>query len=163
MRTKLIAVAALATAAVTLMAVASAGSAPGKQRVAIWANSCNASACQFYLAPLGRGAVKRTDTGTATFCCWTRRFITRDGQKIEINNPRGTLIGKRGTLIVRQQIEWVDLPLGDDSYAISTGTWKVVRGTGDYAGLSGSGRHAGVQLPNGTFRWREDGFLLSPK
>lgn len=159
MRRKLTTVAVLAATAVTLATVASAGSAPGKQRVAIWANSCNDAACKFYLAPLGRGPLKGADTGTATFCCWTRRFITRDGQKIEINNPRGRLTGKRGTLIIRQQIDWVDLPFGDDTYAISTGTWKVVGGTGVYAGVSGSGRHAGIQLPNGTFRWREDGFL----
>ena len=64
--------------------------------------------------------------------------------------------------MVRQQIEWLDIAFGDGSYAISTGTWKVVRGTGEYAGVSGSGRHAGIQLPNGTFKWRDEGFL-SPK
>ena len=160
MRTKLTAVAALTTAAVALATVASAGSVSGKQRVAIWSDSCNATACQFHLAPLGPGALKEGDTGTATFCCWTQRFITRDGQKIEINNPRGTLVGKRGTVVIRQQLEWLDISNG---YAVSTGTWKVVRGTGDYAGLSGRGRHAGIELPDGTFKWREEGFVGSKK
>ena len=36
--------------------------------------------------------------------------------------------------MVRNRIEWVDLP---DGWAVFTGTWKVIRGTGAYAGLSG--------------------------
>ena len=65
----------------------------------------------------------------------------RDGQAIDINDPQMTLTGKRGTLVARNQIGWVDLP---DGWAVFTGTWKVIRGTGDYAGLSGGGRGAGV-------------------
>ncbi len=154
MRRKLTVVAVLAAAAVTLAAVAAAGPVAAKQRVAIQSKGANA----FVLTPLTPGAIK-PDTGTATFCCWSQRFVTRDGQSIEINNPQGTFVGKRGTIVVRQQIEWLDISNG---YAISTGTWKVVRGTGDYAGLSGSGRKAGIQLPNGTFKWRDEGFV-SPK
>ena len=71
----------------------------------------------------------------------------RDGQSIDINDPLLTLTGKRGTLVARNRVEWIDVP---DGYAVFTGTWKVVRGTGDYAGLSGGGRGAGVGLPNGT-------------
>ena len=58
--------------------------------------------------------------------------------------------------MARNQIEWVDLP---DGWAVFTGTWKVIRGTGDYAGLSGGGRVAGVTLPNGAAKWRREGFL----
>ena len=67
----------------------------------------------------------------------------RDGQAIDINDPQMTLTGKRGTLVARNRIELVDLP---DGWAVFTGTWKVIRGTGDYAGLSGGGRGAGVML-----------------
>ena len=70
-----------------------------------------------------------------------------------------TLTGKRGTLVVRNQIGWVDIP---DGWAVFTGTWKVIRGTGDYAGLAGGGRGAGVMLANGNAKSRFDGFL-SPK
>jgi hypothetical protein len=63
---------------------------------------------------------------------------------------------KRGTLVVRSRIGFVDIP---DGWAVFTGTWKVIRGTGDYAGLSGGGRRAGVQLPNGTVNSRFEGFL----
>ena len=54
-----------------------------------------------------------------------------------------TLTGKRGTVVARNRIEWVDIP---DGWAAMTGTWKVIRATGDYAGLSGGGRGAGVML-----------------
>ncbi len=65
-----------------------------------------------------------------------------------------TLTGKRGTLVTRNQIEWLDVPTATPLF---TGTWKVVRGTGDYAGLAGGGRVAGVTFPNGATRWRREG------
>lgn len=109
----------------------------------------------FVLTPLTVGAIKR-DTGSASFCCWTERHIMRDGQAIDINDPEMTLTLKRGTLVVRNRIEFVDIP---DGWAVFTGTWKVIRGTGDYAGLSGGGRRAGVMLPNGSVNSRFEGFL----
>ena len=74
-----------------------------------------------------------------------------------------TLTGKRGTLTIRGRNEWVDVGRrerdGGDSVAIST--WKVVRGTGQYAGIVGKGRggHAGLGCP-----WyaRYEGFLTLP-
>ena len=80
----------------------------------------------------------------------------RDGQDIDINDPQMTLTVKRGTLVVRSQIEFVDIP---DGWAVFTGTWKVIRGTGAYAGLSGGGRRAGIQLPDGNGKSQFDGFL----
>lgn len=152
MRTKLTAIAAVtAAAAVLLTAVASAGSAAEKQRVTIQVKD------GFVLTPLTAGAIKR-DTGTSSFCCWTQRSITRDGQTVEINNPQMTLTGKRGTLVVRNQIGWIDVP---DGFAVFTGTWKVISGTGAYAGLAGGGRGAGVQLANGNTKAQFEGFLNS--
>ena len=153
MRIKLTAIAALAlAAAVMLTAVASAGSAVAKQRVSIQVKSGKLG---FVLTPITPGAIK-PDTGTSSFCCWTQRFTTRDGQTIEINNPQMTLTGKRGTLVVRNQIGWIDVP---DGFAVFTGTWKVISGTGAYAGLAGGGRGAGVQLANGNTKAQFDGFL----
>ena len=154
MGSKLTAVAALAAAAATLAAVAAAGPVAAKQRVAIQEKG----GASFVLTPLTPGAIKR-DTGTASFCCWTDRHIMRDGQAIDINDPEMTLTLKRGTLVVRNRIGFVDIP---DGWAVFTGTWKVIRGTGDYAGLSGGGRRAGVMLPNGTVNSQFEGFL-SPK
>jgi hypothetical protein len=154
MRTKLTALAALAVVAVTVTAVASAGSATAKQRVAIQVKTGTG----FVLTPLASGALK-ADTGTATFCCWTQRFIMRHGESIEINNPRMTLTGKLGTLVARNRIGWIDVP---DGLTVFTGTWKVIRGTGAYAGLAGGGRGAGITLADGTTKAQFEGFL-SPK
>ena len=159
MSRKLTAVAVLAVAAVTLTAVAAAGPVAAKQRIAIQVKDGVSGGTSFVLTPLTSGAIK-PDTGTASFCCWTDRHIMRDGQAIEINDPQMTLTLNRGTLVVSNQIGWVDIPNG---WAVFTGTWKVIRGTGDYAGLSGGGRRAGVQLANGgLIKSQFEGFL-SPK
>jgi hypothetical protein len=148
MRTKLIGIAAFAAIAATLAAVAAAGPVAAKQRIEIQVKG------GFVLTPLTPGDIK-PDTGTASFCCWTERSIMRDGQAIDINNPQMTLTGKHGTLVARNQIGFVDLP---DGLAVFTGTWKVIRGTGDYAGLSGGGRAAGVDL-GGSTKAQFEGFL----
>jgi hypothetical protein len=152
-RTKLTAIAAFAAIAATLAAVAAAGPQAAKQRVEIQVKD----GAPFVLTPLTPGAIK-PDTGTATFCCWTMRTTMRDGQAIDIGNPRWTLVGKLGTIVGQNQIGFVDIP---DGLAVFTGTWKVIRGTGVYAGLSGGGRVAGVQFANGTAKAQFEGFLNS--
>jgi hypothetical protein len=124
----------IVAAAAVVTAVAIAGHDAAQQRIAITSPSGNSDA--FVLTPLTAGPIKR-DSGTSTYCCWTRRFIHRDGQAIEINNPLRTLDGKRGTFTWRAHIEWVDL---NSRYSIGTGTWRIVRGTGAYAHLEGHGR-----------------------
>ena len=153
MSTKLIAVAALVAAAATLSTVASAGHVALKQRVSI--EVTGGTDGRFVLSSLTAGAIK-TDAGTATFCCWTQRPITRDGQSIDINNPRMTLVGKLGTIVARNQVGWIDIPGG---WGVFTGTWKVIRGTGAYAGLVGGGRGAGVALANSNTKATFQGYL----
>ena len=153
MNRTLTAVAVLAATAVTLAAVAAAGPVAAKQRIAIDLKyGTNES---FVLTPLTSGTVKR-DAGAATFCCWSSRGITRDGESIDLNNPQMTLTGRQGTIVARNRIGWIDIP---DGWAVFTGTWTVVRGTGAYAGLSGGGRGAGIQLANGNGKSRFEGFL----
>ena len=94
MRTRLTAIAALAVIAATLAAVAAAG--PGartSQDVAIKLTD-EPNGGGFRLTPLTPGTI-RSDSGTVSFCCWTQRFITRNGQTIQVNNPQMTLTGKR--------------------------------------------------------------------
>ena len=136
MHRRLSAVAALSVAAALLTGIATAGRAAAPQRIAITSPHGNSEL--FVLTPLTSGPVVR-DAGTATACCWSRRFTQRDGQAIEIDNPLRTFEGKRGTFTWRAQIAWVDL---DRGYSIGTGTWKIVRGTGAYAHLEGHGRIA---------------------
>ena len=146
---------ALAAAAVTLTAVAAAGPVAAKQRIAIQGARTAAGSDTGVLIPLTSGALGR-DSVTLTGCCFGDRFVKRDGQSIEITNLTLAFTGKQGSLVTRNRIEWVDVGKG---YSIGTHTWKVVRGTGDYANLVGHGRGAVVGLPNGALRWRFEGLV----
>jgi len=147
-------------AAVTLTSVAAAGPDAAKQRVAI--NMKILPEESFVLTPLRAGTLKR-DSGTITtverVLTMNGRSVMREGQRVTIYYPTiWTLEGERGTLTIRERSEWVDVG-NDDGVAI--GTWKVVRGTGQYAEIAGSGRsgHAGLGQP-----WyaRFEGFVTAP-
>lgn len=153
MLTRLTAVATLALAAISLTAVASASSAPVKQRVIITQKDGSG----FVLTPLTSGAIK-PDAGTADFCCWTNRPTTKNGQQVNIDNPQMTLVGKQGTIVTRNEVGFIDIP---DGQSVFTGTWKVIRGTGAYAGTTGGGGLAGLQLANGNTKSQFEGFLSS--
>ena len=84
-----------------------------------------------------------------TQCCTARaglpnapcRDVIRDGQKANVcNGSRWTLTGKSGPLTIRTPQEWVDP--GSGGCGVAFGTWKVTRGTGQYAGITGGGRSA---------------------
>ena len=141
-------------AAVTLTSVAAAGPAATKQRVAINMKFCSPGKSQktFVLTPLQAGPLKR-DSGTISFnfLSISPRDVMRDGQKVTIyDGGVATLTGRLGTLTIRDRNEWVHLERdangdGQDD-AIAIGTWKVVRGTGQYAGIVGKGRNGHVGL-----------------
>ena len=152
MSRKLVALAALLLVGVTGTAGAAGGHVATKQRVTITATG---SVDAFVLYTPTAGALKR-DSGKASSCCWSNHFVTRDGQRIEINDPLVMLAGKHGTLEIRLRIEWVDAGNG---YVVGTSTWKVVRGTGDYVDLTGGGRGAHAWLPSGPRTWRVEGFV----
>jgi hypothetical protein len=142
MHAKTWAAAAFVVTAAVVTGVATAGHAIVQQRIAIVSPRGNTGV--FVLTPLTSGPITR-DSGTATACCWTRRFIKRDGQAIEINNPLRTFESKRGTFVWRASIAWVDAGSG---YYVGTGTWKIVHGTGAYAHLEGHGRVANIGNAN---------------
>ena len=149
---------AIGVVAVTLSSVAAAGPGATKQRVVIDLKIIPKST--FALIPQQPGALER-DTGTlgGTWKSIPGRDVMRDGQEVTIyNGGVWTLTGKRGTLSIRERNEWVSVGNNDD---VAIGTWKVVRGTGQYAGIVGKGRsgHAGLGSP-----WyaRFEGFLTSP-
>jgi hypothetical protein len=165
MRVRFVVLVALA-AAVTLTSVAAAGPDAARQRVAIDMKIHPQGT--FVLRPLQAGALKR-DSGTIS-SNWTAtpgRNVMRDGQEVTIyDGAVTTLTGKRGTLTIRDRNEWVavaneNVPNGDFRPGIAIGTWKVVRGTGQYAGIAGKGRlgHVGLGSP-----WyaRYEGFLTLP-
>jgi hypothetical protein len=155
-------------AAVTVTAVAAAGPTATKQRAAI--DMKILPHATFVLAPLGNGALAR-DSGSITnvsaaLANARSRSVMRDGQRVTVFNPViWRLEGKRGTLTIRERNEWVDVgnDVNRDGQAdgIGFGTWTVVRGTGQYAGLSGGGRNGHIGLGQVWYS-RAEGFLRSP-
>jgi hypothetical protein len=151
MKLKVAAAGMVIVASIAAVSAASGGS--GAQRLTITAKD---GVGAFVLAPQTRGMVRR-DTGTVEWCCWSRHYVTRDGQKAEINDPIATLTGSRGMLAIRFRIEWLDAGRG---YTVGTSTWTVVRGTGAYAGMTGHGRAAQVWIPpDHPASFRADGFV----
>lgn len=145
--------------AVTLTSIAAARPDAAKQRVGIDMKIYPQKT--FVLTPEQFGPVKR-DSGTIShnFLSIPGRDVMRDGQKVTIyDGGVATLTGKRGTLTIRDRNEWVAVESGEDSIAI--GTWKVVRGTGQYAGIVGKGRNGHAGLGNPWYA-RYEGFLTSP-
>jgi hypothetical protein len=143
MHTKLSAAAAAFVAAAIVAGAAIAGQTSAQQRIAITSPNGNSNA--FVLTPLTPGPIVR-DSGTASYCCITPRFVHRDGQSIEIDNPTKSFLGKRGTFVWLAQIDWVNL---DHGWSVGTGTWKIVLGTGAYKHLEGHGRLAVIGGPGG--------------
>ncbi len=164
----LMAIAALvaALAAVTAALALSSGDEPpnsktARQRVAIITEGVQHApgSSMFELTPLHAGVLKR-DSGTEK-SSFTGRVAMRNGQRVVLTDGVETLQGDRGTLEVRFRIEWVGAGNG---YRVGTGTWKVVRGTGRYAEITGGGRRGDVWLKRGRGPWsgRAEGFLTSP-
>jgi hypothetical protein len=160
MNAKLTTSAILAATAVTLTSVAAGGPDAAKQRVAIMTRGvANASGPdEFVLSPLQAGALKRDAGTTRAGALPTERVVMREGQRVTIYDPVvETLDGKRGALVIRSRIEYVDAGNG---YHVGTGTWKVVRGTGQYARIAGGGRRGDVWLERGPWSGYDEGFLI---
>jgi hypothetical protein len=151
-------------AAVTLTSVAAAGPEAAKQRVAITATVLPAG--KAVLEPLQEGTlVRNAGAFDGKWSPTPDRTVMRDGQTVDIHTALWTFTGKQGTLVFRERNEWVDLgqDLNRDAYVddIAIGTWKVVRGMGTYAGITGGGRSAHLGLGR---KWvaRYEGFLTLP-
>ena len=150
---------AVLVAAVTLTSVAAAGPDAAKQRVAIISQAAKTTeVAPFVLTPLQAGPLKR-DSGTMTSALPAERVVMRSGQRVSIYEGVVTLKGKRGTLVVRYRNEYVE---GGNGYHVGIGTWKVVRGTGQYARITGGGRSGNVWLDRGPWSSRNEGFLTFP-
>lgn len=145
------AVPAVLLAAVTLASVAAAGPDGGKQQVTIASKLYPERT--FVLTPVTTGALKR-DSGRAS----AEGGDTGDSTTF-------TFKGRRGTLVIRElRTEWVDV-LNEEVNgvvpAVVISPWKVVRGTGQYAHVTGGGRSAQAGLGNVWYA-RQVGSLTSP-
>ena len=129
-------------AAVTLTSVAAAGPNAAKQRVMITSQAAHTTQVSpFVLTPLQAGAIKRDSGKLIGGSNATDRVVMREGQEVTIIDEVGTFKGKRGSFVTRTHAEWVDAGNG---YNVASATWKVMRGTGQYAKITGGGRGASV-------------------
>ena len=144
-------------AAIAVTSTASADTEATKQRVQI-DMKINPKKT-FVLTPLQGGAVENDSGKQSCDGEPTKRTVYRDGQEAyPWNCDAWTFTGRRGTLVLRSQFTWIE---AGGPYNIATGTWKVVRGTGQYTGITGGGRSAQVGGPSGWVA-RYQGFLTSP-
>jgi hypothetical protein len=141
-------------AALAFVSAAAGTSTASKGTVLI---TSKAGVDRFTLVWLKPGAAI-TDFGSVDYCCYTARHLVRDGQSVLVNEPRETFTGKRGTLVLRVRIEWLD---AGNAYTVGVSTWRVVRGTGAYENVTGGGRGAASWLPRGPVSFRAEGFLSS--
>jgi hypothetical protein len=155
------AVAAVTLLGVTLVGVASGGAAATKQRVAIdgkWNHSTGTGT--FKLVALSGGALKGESGKFTGGGQGPRSVVRKNGQEVRFIKAVDTYTGANGTLTVSQRIEIVSAGRG---YAINTGTWRVVSGTGAYKGYGGGGTFAAAAPPPGTaLFFREEGYLTKP-
>ena len=153
---------AVIAAAVTLTSVAAASPEVAKQRVAITAKGFANSVVplKFVLTPYGAGTLE-PDSGTETAVVANKRIVTRDGQTAFVITWISTCKGKHGTFVMRVRIDHVDAGNG---FHIGTGTWRFVRGTDAYAGITGGGRvaNAWIEFGSGALSERREGFLTVP-
>ena len=129
-------------AGVTLTSIAAAGPEAAKQRVSITTQAAQTTQVSpFVLTPLQAGGVKPDSGKLIAGSLSTDRVVMREGQEVTIVDDVSTFKGKRGSLVTRYHGEWVEAGNG---YHVATSTWKVVRGTGQYAAITGGGRGASV-------------------
>lgn len=147
----------LVALAATATAVAGASPDAARQRVSITMQDLPNG--KFVLNPLQAGTLER-DSGTTSVVYKRLSVGIREGQRVEIYRNTFTLTGKRGSITTRERNDWVDA----GGPFIGNGTWKIVGGTGQYAGVAGGGRTASAGLDRGKGAWyvREEGFLTVP-
>jgi hypothetical protein len=148
-------------AAVTVASVATASPEAAKQRVQITISGPATNSGQKFVLFAPSAGPLEPDSGPTTSVVANQRNVTRDGQPAQIVTWVSTQKGKHGSFVVRARIEHIDAGNG---FHIGTGTWKFVRGTGAYAGITGGGRVANAWIDFGSraISERRTGFLRLP-
>jgi hypothetical protein len=129
----------LALTALAGVVVASAAAGPEaatKQRVEI---GMKFHAESFVLSVSRDGPLKSDSGSTAENATGAGcRYISHNGVKNPLCTEIRVLLGRRGTLTIRDALEWRDGG-SPNSCGVAFGTWSVVRGTGQYEGVTGGG------------------------
>ena len=153
----LLAVAFAATLVAGGTALAGSGSnAVRKQRIAIdmVINTGNDTGT-FTLSPLTPGSLE-ADKGTVAIPGVGFGTALRNGMKV-MNFAMGqNLKGRHGAFGLPVRFDENEMQNGVD---VQVGTWKIVKGTGAYSGVSGGGRYVAVQLSNGRRLVRQEGWV----
>lgn len=159
MKAHLTAIVVLAVA-VTLVSTAAGSPDGARQRVTITTQAPKTtSVSPFVLTPMQTGPIKPDSGRVIADPPTTDRTVMRDGQDVSVYVGTSTWKGKLGSLVIRTRAEWSEAGNG---YNASTETWKVVRGTGQYAGITGGGRGTSVWFePNDHWSSRFQGFLTT--
>jgi hypothetical protein len=135
-----------------LTSVAGGATSASKQRVNIETSGVDDGTFvgRFVLTVHDAGALEG-DSGKQTCKTAAERVAVRQGQQVSTYDPTVcTWQGKRGTFVTRSRHDWVD---AGNHYFVNTGTWKLIRGTGQYAHVVGGGYNAGVWLDKGAGPW----------
>ena len=146
-------------AAVIVTSVGAAAPEAAKQRVAITVGGGidGSLAGGFVFAPLQAGSLK-SDSGREQGAVAKERSVVRDGQSVKVVTWVTTAEGKHGTFVIRAVIDHADAGNG---FSAGAGTWTLVRGTGQYKGLTGGGRLRQVETRR-TWSERREGFVTLP-
>ena len=143
-----LAVVVILAAALTLATFAGAAPDATKQEMRIDQKGLYGGT--FSLTPPKAGPIKRD---------WGRHYFIRHGDAVSPGH--WVFVGMRGTLVVRSRLKFIDTGSG---ISFATGTWKVVHGSGQYAGVIGSGR-SGLRsslIRGGPWTGDHAGFLALP-
>ena len=147
-------------AAPALVSAAPAGPIAVKQHVVIEAKkTAGPGGGTFVVTSMGSGPLT-SDFGNFTFTV-SQKHVVRSGQPATIYTVVSTWAGKQGTMVFRERIE--DVAAGN-GYRVGTGVWSLIaaRGTGQYAGLNGTGRSAYAWTNQNRVYFRFEGTVTKP-
>jgi hypothetical protein len=145
--------------AFTLASAATGSPDAARQRVTITTQAPKTTKVSpFVLTPMNTGPIK-PDSGTWSISSEKTHEVMRGGQDVSVYVTTSTLKGKLGSIVVRVRQDWTEAGNG---YNASADTWTVIRGTGQYAQISGGGRGTSVWLePNDHWSSRYQGFFTT--
>lgn len=151
------ALAVLLASTLALAGLAAAGPSAKKQRVII--NQLeDIGKGKWTLLPWTSGPVA-SDKGTYTWKTTVDRRGMRDGQSYRHVVATVTYVGANGLFVVREDDTLV---AASSTHTVATGTWRILRGTGAYEGVTGGGSVVGALGFGRPDPWRYEGFMTSP-
>lgn len=145
------------------------GSGDGEQLIEIKAkgtatatsNGTFVSPGTFVLDPLGKGSLEQ-DSGKERSIIAKQRAVLRHGQLVDLITWVTTCKGKRGNIVFRARMTHIDAGHANGDQ-IAAGTWRVLRGTGAYAGMTGGGQvHNEFTASSGVWTERRSGYVTIP-